>query len=305
MRINRNLKWALVLSGGGAKGLAHIGVLKALEEMRFPQPSLIVGTSMGAIVGGIYACGMSAADIYKFALEEFNIVHYLDSFVFRLNGPFGRIFQIGQILSSLASRQGIDSGQQLLALFERLTGGKSFSETKIPFRCNAVDLVSGDEVILDSGSVARAMRASMSIPGFFDPLVEDSRVLVDGGLADNMPVVIARKAGFKRILAVNVNSYIPVSPDSLKTGPAVILRAMETLINLVDRKDGCNADLTINATDDSSIISFFRQRELIELGERVVRENRKAVAAFFGKGPVSYLARKQYRECGLSGLNGG
>ncbi|MDR2093980.1 MAG: patatin-like phospholipase family protein [Treponema sp.] len=301
MKINRNLKWALVLSGGGAKGLAHIGVLKTLEEMRFPRPSLIAGTSMGAIIGGIYACGMSAADIYKFALEEFNIVHYLDSFVFKLNGPFGRIFQIGQILSSLASRQGIDSGQRLLALFERLTEGKSFDETQIPFRCNAVDLISGDEVILNSGSVARAMRASMAIPGFFDPLVEGPRLLIDGGLADNMPVAIARKEGFKRILAVNVNSYTPIPRDSLKNGPAVVFRAMETVMNILDKKDGYNASLTINATDDSSIISFFRLRELIELGERVVGENRKAVEAFFGKGAAAYFARKKNRKCGVSG----
>ncbi|MDR1903903.1 MAG: patatin-like phospholipase family protein [Treponema sp.] len=301
MKANKNLKWALVLSGGGAKGLAHIGVLKTLEEMRFPPPSLVAGTSMGAIIGGIYACGMSAETLYKFALKEFNIVHYLDSFVFKMNGPVGRIFQIGQILSSLASRQGIDSGQRLLALFERLTEGKSFSETRIPFRCNAVDLVSGNEVVFRSGSVARAMRASMSIPGFFDPLVEGSQLLIDGGLADNMPVAIARKEGFNRILAVNVNSYKPVSLDSLKNGPGVVFRAMQTAINLLDKKDGFEADLTINATDDSSIISFFRQRELMELGERVVRENRKAVEAFFGKGAAAYFRRKQQRECGLSG----
>ncbi|MDR0630206.1 MAG: patatin-like phospholipase family protein [Treponema sp.] len=173
---NGKLKWALVLSGGGAKGLAHVGILKALADRGFPEPSLVVGTSMGAIVGGLYACGISPAELIRFMLEKFDITTYLDSFVFKLNGPVGKVFQTGQMLGNFATRRGVDSGQGLLKLFEELTQGKTFAETKIPFRCNAVDLVSGKELVFSSGSVARAIRASMSFPAFFNPWLKSRKV---------------------------------------------------------------------------------------------------------------------------------
>ena len=195
MRIQKNLKWALVLSGGGAKGFAHVGVLKALAKMGVPEPSLVVGTSMGAIIGGIYASGMSPAEMNRFILDEFDITHYLDSYVFKLNGPVGRILQAGQLLGALTGKPGIDSGKAVLALLKDLSGNKRFDATRIPFRCNAVDLISGKEVVFSSGNVATAIRASMSFPVFFEPLLMGKRYLVDGGLVDNMPVHIARAEG--------------------------------------------------------------------------------------------------------------
>jgi len=165
--------WALVLSGGGAKGLAHIGVLKGLMDAGFPRPALVAGTSMGAIIGGLYACGMSPGEMSDFAIEKLNITDYLDSFVFKINGPVGKVMQTGQILASLATRPGIDTGHRVLQLLEQLTAGKSFEETEIPFRCNAMDLLSGEEVVFRSGSVARAMRASMSFPVIFEPFMDN------------------------------------------------------------------------------------------------------------------------------------
>jgi NTE family protein len=143
----QNDKWALVLSGGGARGLAHIGLLKGLEKIKFPKPSLVVGTSMGAIVGGLYACGKTAAELEHFVIEEFRISNYLDSFVFRIDGPVGRVIQTGQSLASLAGRPGIDPGQRVLELLEKLTEKKKIEDAVIPFRCNAVDLFSGNEVV--------------------------------------------------------------------------------------------------------------------------------------------------------------
>ncbi|MDR3114461.1 MAG: patatin-like phospholipase family protein [Treponema sp.] len=283
---HRNIKWALVLSGGGAKGLAHVGVLKALSDRGFPEPSLVVGTSMGAIVGGLYACGISPADITRYVLEEFDITAYLDSFVFKLNGPVGKVFQTGQILGNFATRRGVDSGQGLLKLFEELTQGKTFTETKIPFRCNAVDLISGKELVFSSGSVARAIRASMSFPAFFEPLVEEkegsaSQCLVDGGLADNMPVYIARNAGFRRVLAVDVYHFKTVPVSDLKTGPHIVYRAIEVAINMMERKRGSPADLTLYTADHASPFNFFRKKEFIELGEQTVKEREPQIRAFF------------------------
>ncbi|MDR2797143.1 MAG: patatin-like phospholipase family protein [Treponema sp.] len=282
----RKLKWALVLSGGGAKGLAHVGILKAFADRGFPEPSLVVGTSMGAIVGGLYACGISPAELTRFVLEEFDITAYLDSFVFKLNGPVGKVFQTGQMLGNFATRRGVDSGQGILKLFEVLTQGKTFAETKIPFRCNAVDLVSGKELVFSSGSVARAIRASMSFPAFFEPLVEEkeglvSQCLVDGGLADNMPVYIARDVGFRRVLAVDVYHFKTVLASDLKTGPHIVYRAIEVAINTMERKRSAPADLTLYTADQASPFNFFRKKELIEVGEQAVREREPQIQAFF------------------------
>jgi NTE family protein len=276
--------WALVLSGGGAMGLAHIGLLKKLEEAGFPRPSLVVGTSMGAIVGGLYACGTSPEEMESFILEDFDITNYLDSFVFKINGPFGRIIQTGQALAILAGRPGIDSGQRVLELLEILTAGKCFDETKIPFRCNAVDLISGREVVFSSGSVAKAMRASMSLPVFFEPFRDEGMCFVDGGLLNNMPVAIARKEGFERVLAADVNSFAPLEAENLRNGPQVIFRSIDCVLHAQDGGEKARADLTLNIKVNAALFSFFKQRELIEVGEKTVSNNLKALEDFFRPG---------------------
>ncbi|MDR1106627.1 MAG: patatin-like phospholipase family protein [Treponema sp.] len=297
MRINPNLKWALVLSGGGAKGLAHVGIINALAALGAPGPSFIAGTSMGAIVGGLYACGMSPKDLRRFALEEFDINNYLDGFVFRINGPAGKLFRAGQIIGNLATRSGIDSGQRIIELFERLTDGKRFDQTSVPFRCNAVDLANGEEVIFDSGSVAKAMRASMAFPAFFEPLVDGPHCYADGGLAHNLPVFMARNAGFRRILAVDVVNFNPIASNSIKTVPDILYRSLEAALHLMQRRERENASLTIYASDASSLLDFDHKKELVELGERAVYESESVIRAFFS-GKIFF--RKGERECGIN-----
>ena len=279
--MKNQLKWALVPSGGGARGFAHIGFLKGLEAAGFPEPSLVVGTSMGAIIGGLYACGMTPSEMEHFVIEEFKISDYLESFAFRLSGPVGQIIQTGQMLASLATNPGIDKGQRALELFDELSGGKNFEDTRIPFRCNAVDLISGREHVFSSGSVAKAMRASMSFPVFFDPLVEGEMCLVDGGLSDNMPVAIARDEGYKQVLAVNVNRFIPQGLNELGNGPQIIFRSIESVLHVMDSRRKDQAELTINVTDDSTPLSFYRKREFIRLGEQAVKSNLKTLEDFF------------------------
>ncbi|MDR1277622.1 MAG: patatin-like phospholipase family protein [Treponema sp.] len=298
MRINKHLKYALVLSGGGAKGLAHVGVLKAFSALGFPRPSLVVGTSMGAIVGGLYACGMTPAEMVHFALEKFNISRYLDSFTFRINGPAGKFFQAGQILGNLATRPGIDSGRRLLDLFGELTKGKTFDQTVVPFRCNAVDLAVGEETVFSSGSVAFAMRASMSFPVFFEPLVDGEHCYADGGLSHNMPVFIARNEGFSRVLAVDVGRFSVRSAGSIKTLPDILYRSLETSLQLKEERDRQRAALTIHVADESSPLDFDRKRELVNLGERTIFEHEKTVTAFFSPNPIVRAAGGRFRECG-------
>ena len=292
--------WALVLSGGGAKGLAHIGVLKAIEEAGFPRPCLVVGTSMGAIIGGLYACGVPPKEMARFVVEEFNVSDYLESFVFKLHGPVGKVFQTGQILASLSTRPGLDTGHRVLELLEGLCGGKNFDETEIPFRCNALDLLSGREVVFSSGSVARAIRASMSFPVFFEPFVDNGMCLVDGGLLDNMPVAIARKAGFKRVLAVDVNRFTLQDLTDFKNGPQVIFRSVECVLNALEERK-FPADLTLNVTDDTTPFSFFKQKEHIELGQRAVRENLRTLEHFF-RPQFEHFVKP--RVCGIEAVIG-
>jgi NTE family protein len=278
-----------------------VGVLNALQEMDLPEPSLVVGSSMGAIIGGLYACGMNPGEMKRFFLEEFDIAHYLDSFAFKMSGILGKVFQTGRVLGSAITRTGIDSGQMVLNLLEKLSGGKTFAETRIPFRCNAVDLAGGREVVFSSGSVARAIRASMAFPGIFEPLMADGLCLADGGLIDNMPVGIARAEGFKRILAVNVQSFAPVSIMELQTFSKILYRSLKLLLNVGDKKFRPPATLTIHASDGTAPFDFSPKRELIELGERAVRENKDAVLPFFCGGLSAYVERKRRRECGFPG----
>jgi NTE family protein len=298
MRVDKKLRWALVLSGGGAKGIAHVGVLKALAEFGAPEPSLIVGTSMGAIVGGLYACGMDAAELERYVLEDFDIRRYLDSRAFRIDGPVGKLFQTGQMLGNLATRPGMDSGRKILELLEEKTQGKTFDQTRIPFRCNAVDLLSGKELVLSAGSVARAVRASLSFPAFFEPLVEGDQHLVDGGLVNNLPVRIAREAGYKKILAVDVGIFQISPPSALKNVPQIMYRALEVAIHHIELGDEDTAGLTLKAYDGTSPFAFARARQLIALGERTFRENLPAVQDFFAPGFRAALRLRRRRNGG-------
>ena len=281
MKKSDSQPWALVLSGGGAKGLAHPGVIRGLEAAGFPKPSLVVGCSMGAIVGGLYACGMPVREIIHFVLNKFHISDYLDSFTFRIQGPMGKVFQTGQVLASLATRPGIDTGARVLDLLEQLTLGKHFNETEIPFRCNAVDLLDGHEIVFRTGSVAKAIRASMSFPVFFEPYHYRGKYFVDGGLWDNMPVAVAYKEGFKKVLAVSVNEFITIKKSEITNGPQVIYRSLESVLFSQNTKKRVPAGLTLYVADESTPLSFMRQKELIDLGEKVVVDNMENLKAFF------------------------
>jgi NTE family protein len=273
--------WALVLSGGGARGFAHIGLLKRFEKAGFPKPSLVVGTSMGAIVGGLYACGMTPAEMEHFVLNEFNITDHLDSIAFKLSGPVGRVIQTGQALANLAGKPGVDSGQRALTALEELTKKKRFSETDITFRCNAVDLISGQEIVFSSGSVARAMRASMSLPLLFEPFKDKGMYLVDGGLYDNKPVSIARDEGYEKVIAVNVNNFVSSKYEKLKNGPQVIFRSIECVLRSNDNNAREEAELNIDMDISVEFWSFLKQRELIEVGEQAVSDRMDELKNFF------------------------
>lgn len=207
-------KVALVLSGGGAKGIAHVGAIKVLEEAGIPV-DYVVGTSMGAIVGGLYAIGYNAESLdsivrrqdWNFLLGDrvnrndlsFSEKESTEKYVFSL--PFGQ----GRTTRMPA---GFVNGQNIYNLFSDLTIGYhdslDFSKLPVPFACIAANIVNGREIVLKEGNLVQAMRASMAIPGFFTPVRIDSLVLVDGGIVNNFPVDVAKAMGADIIIGVDV-----------------------------------------------------------------------------------------------------
>lgn len=209
-------KVGLVLSGGGAKGVAHIGVLKVLEEAGIPI-DYIAGTSMGSIVGGLYAIGYDARCLDSLVRVQ-NWPFLLSNRVYRYDLPFSEKEKDEKYLLSipmLGSRliqmpAGFIGGQNIYNLFSELTLGYhdslSFSALPIPFACVAANLVNGEEVVLSSGNLPLAMRSSMAIPGVFSPVVLDTMMLVDGGIANNYPVDVMRGMGADVIIGVDVSA---------------------------------------------------------------------------------------------------
>lgn len=209
-------KVAVVLSGGGAKGVAHIGVLKVLEEAGIPV-DYMVGTSMGSIVGGLYSVGYDAHMLDSLVRIQ-NWPFLLSDRVYRYNQPFSEKDRDEKYLLSIPifgkkwiqMPAGFISGQNIYNLFSELTLGYhdsvSFLKLPIPFSCVSANLVDGQEVILDKGNLALAMRASMAIPGVFAPVSLDSMILVDGGVANNFPTDVAKRMGADIIIGVDVSS---------------------------------------------------------------------------------------------------
>lgn len=204
-----------MLSGGGARGAAHVGVLKVLEEARVPIHA-IAGTSMGALIGGLYASGMSASEIEalltsKEWLAAFREPAPRDRLSFRRkleDQDFLVDFPLGLKSGSFRLPKGLVSGQRLNQLLRRATfkvaDTKDFDRLPVPFRAVATDLETGEAVTLASGDLVAAMRASLSAPGVFAPVEIDGRLLVDGGLANNLPIDVARAMGVDVLIVVDV-----------------------------------------------------------------------------------------------------
>ncbi len=209
-------KVGIVLSGGGAKGVAHIGVLKVLEEAGIPI-DYISGTSMGAIVGGLYAVGYDAKSLDSMVRVQ-NWPFLLSDKVSRFNLPFSEKETNEKYLLTvpLAEGRGLSvpagfvSGQNIYNLFSELTVGYhdsiSFKDLPIPFACVSANMVNGKEVVMDSGVLPLAMRASMAIPGAFAPVILDSMVLVDGGISNNFPVDVAKDMGAEITIGVDLST---------------------------------------------------------------------------------------------------
>lgn len=246
----------LVLSGGAARGLAHIGVLKALEEQGVVIDA-IAATSMGAVVGGLYAAGYSIAELEQLALEV-DWQQALSDAPSREDIPFrrkqdDRDFLVKQKLSfrddgSLGLPLGVLQGQNLALLLEKLFARagavEDFDQLPIPFRAVAADISTGEVVVFSQGHLALAVRASMSIPALLTPVAVDGRLLVDGGISNNIPVDIARQMGVDRVIVADIGSPLATT-ESLHT----VFDILNQSVGLLTRRNSDAQLATLQSQD--------------------------------------------------------
>ena len=271
---------ALVLGGGGAKGGAHIGVIQALEERKIPV-DLIVGTSIGAFVGGLYASGKdSAAIMALFQQADWNS-GYRDSLT-RSDIPIRRKRQLdefqmhvdlGVSTRGVSLPKGFIQGQSMKTLLDSMLGTypnfSSFDQLPIPFRAIAADAETGEEVILSYGDLATALQASMSLPGIVRPIVHEGHILVDGGIANNLPISVAKTLGADIVIAVDIGASA-TDKDKLNSGIAILLQLTKFLTghNVAKQKSLLtDSDLLITPElGDIGLLSFDRVLEAIDKG---------------------------------------
>jgi NTE family protein len=280
----------VALEGGGALGLAHIGVLKWFEEHHIPVDYL-AGTSMGGLVGGLYSTGKSANDLE-------NIVNQTDwSLLLRGGTPFRDLsfrrkedarevpnsIRIG-LRNGPALPPGLNTGQQISLLIDRQTLAystiRSFDELPIPFRCVATELVSGKAFVFEDGSLSRAMRATMSIPGVFDPVREGNKVFVDGGLVDNLPTDVVRKMGAEVVIAIHLQ-ISSTSAEELQSAFAILGRSVRIKIAETELRGMEGADLVVRAdVQDYSTMDYDKSGPLVQRGYEAAQQKARFLKPF-------------------------
>ncbi|MDB6154289.1 MAG: hypothetical protein JWL90_2742 [Chthoniobacteraceae bacterium] len=268
-------KIGLVLSGGGARGVAHIGVLKALEELHIPI-DYIAGTSMGAIVGGLYASGMSPEELEQW-FHEVDWRYLLSDAPPREGRSFRskeREFRLNQNLElgisgkgNIQLPTGLIAGQKLIINLRELTLSvrdvHDFDRLPIPFRAVATDLETGEKVVLSGGDLPEAMRASMAVPGIFTPYRTGGRLLVDGGLASNLPIETVKAMGADIVIAVDLRTDL-LKGEQLNSPLAVTNQVVDIFIQRdtvaqIGRLSGRDVYIRLhlpNATSSNFIGSF-------------------------------------------------
>jgi len=276
-------KVALVFEGGGALGFAHIGVLEWIEAHHIPV-DYVAGTSMGGLVGGLYASGMSPQEITNFVgginwqavlsgqlpFQALNYRRKEDKLAFPNRLEFGlkHGFSLPNGLNS-GSAVGLLLDEKMLPYYDL----KSFDDLPIPFRCVATDMTTGKEHVFNDGSLAQAMRATMSIPGVFAPVEHGTQVYSDGGAVNNLPVSVARSMGADIVIAVYLDTG-PFNPKSLSSLVGVAGRNVEIMVSANELQSMKDANILLKA-DVSKFTSgdFEKSAEIIPQGVKVAQDH--------------------------------
>jgi len=235
----------LALSGGAARGFAHIGVIKVLQENDI-DIHYVTGTSVGSIVGALFCGGYGPQEMVDIAES----------------------LKWSELVSPTFSGMGLVSSKKLEGFIGELLGEMDFDELEIPFRAVAVDIARGEQVVFSSGSVARAARASSAVPGIFEPLVVDDRALVDGGVVNNLPVALAREMGARRVIAVDLNAQRGATGAPVNLID-VTFRSFAMLLNATSVDGREDADVLIQPDlDKFGYHDLSDSREMMARGER-------------------------------------
>ncbi|HWX92039.1 MAG TPA: patatin-like phospholipase family protein [Terriglobales bacterium] len=272
----------LVLEGGGALGLAHVGVLRWFEENHIPV-DYIAGTSMGGLVGGLYATGSSATEIDKF-LQGVNWNRSLRNEVPYRARSFRRKEDKRDYPNDLefglrrwvVFPSGFNSGQQVGLILDQValpySDLKTFDELPTPFRCVATDLVTGQAKVFDGGPLSEALRSTMSLPAIFSPVRRDGRVYVDGGLIENLPVDVARAMGANIVIAVHLETA-PLMPDEPLSAFTVLQRSVNVVISVNELESMKKADILIPVhTEQYNSTDYQEAQKINELGYAGAKE---------------------------------
>ena len=258
---------ALVLGGGAARGFAHVGVIRALEQERIPI-DLVVGTSVGSLIGAIYASDLDSFDLEwtAFKLEKEDLLDY-------------------GVLTAFTG-MGLARGDKLEEFVKSRVKVANIEDLKIPFAAVATDLNWGKEVVIDKGPVARAVRASSAIPGVFQPVQHMGKILVDGGVVDNIPISVARAKGADIVVAVDISES--VANTNITNIVDVILQATNIMFALNVEHSKKDADVLISpAVGDVAMLDFTQKKRCMQAGIEAARLAapgiRKAVDAWAAK----------------------
>lgn len=248
---DRRPRVALVLSGGGARGLAHIGVLNVLARERVPV-DLIVGTSVGAIVGALYAAEVPVSDIETLAAEV----------------GWDKLTDLSAagVVRLLVSERLLSTGKMEEYLKARI-GTRSFADLKTELACVATDLRTGEEIVMREGSVALAARASATMPGVFEPVPYRHRLLIDGGVVNNVPTDVARRLGAELVICV----FLPAdfSRHNVSNVLTTLTQALYIQGQVISEERLRLADVTVRPeVADISALELWRSRESMEAGQR-------------------------------------
>lgn len=253
-------KIALVLGGGAARGFAHVGVIRTLEKEKIPI-DLIVGTSVGSLVGAIYADQANSFELEwkAFSLEKEDIFDF----------------------SILRATKGPIKGDRLEKFVQEHVSAKEIENLKIPFIALAVDLNTGEEVLLDQGSIAKAVRASSSIPGVFEPLKYQDRLLVDGGVLGNIAPEVARRKGADVVITVDIGKNV-VNYDTNNV-VSITLQAIKIMSNKISQYKQKDTDILIQPdVGDVDMLDFSRKKECMLAGiaatESKIEEIKKVIS---------------------------
>lgn len=300
-------KVAVVLEGGSAWGFAHIGVLKVIEQLGIPV-DIVVGTSMGSIVGGLYASGYSATEIETIAMNtDWSSLFIEDRGKTRLawRDSLDRAEYMGSIQfdgKGVALSGGLISGNRITRFFDTLLvntpSPADFDKLPRRFRAVATDIVNGEQIVYSSGSLPDAMRASMSIPGVFAPYKYDGHYLVDGGLVNNLPVDVARSMGADIVIAVDLFSERQINDDTLNRTPLLSLsQSIDIALRANVKRQLPGADLVIPVNIAGFIVTDFdKARPIASRGEQIAREHigeLKKIRDRLGDDPATPVVRQE------------